>query len=174
MKNVFVARHFVCNMLVTKRNFTFSNKHAPKSNKTFLENKIENGYNFPVMKLLLIVTLFLSFANCHSVVLALDDSHSVALEVEHGVDHITFFHAIDTEENTPTGIFSTDKNQEDHEFHLSTSTGLLQKKLQISVITKDNSRQNDHTAIPTNTFVASTTFEPDIAAVGPPVQVLRI
>ena len=108
--------------------------------------------------------------------LAMDDSHSVTFSNEHGVCHLILFHAHDADKNALTGVSSAESGEESHEFHLSTSAGLPQKKLQFSIIiSKDSSSLNDYTVVPAkNTVAGSTVLELDVGSIDPPLPVLRI
>lgn len=127
------------------------------------------------MKLLLVLILFLSFADCPTVMMTLDNSHSVALANEHGVYHLVFSHVLDSCEKTQSGLFSAGAKEDNHEFCLSTSAAIVHKTLQFSSLTSDVTSQNDHTIVPKTTGnLSENPFEPDIGAFHRPSHVLRI
>jgi hypothetical protein len=126
------------------------------------------------MKLILIAALLISFGNDPAVMLSLDNDHSLEFLSEHGVDHLVLFHRAVDSENVNTYVANPSRH-EHHEVHLSSLTGLIQKRLQTSSLQMEISSAPEHTyalnSVATN---SGGTFEPDVGSAQLPIQVLRI
>ena len=126
------------------------------------------------MKLILFAALLISFGNDPAMMFLLDDDHSLELISEHGVDHLVFFHRAVDSENVVT-CFANPNRHEHHEVHLSSLTGLIQKKLQTSSFQMEISSAPEHIyALKTVATNSASTFEPDVGSVQLSIQVLRI
>jgi hypothetical protein len=124
------------------------------------------------MKFLLVFLLFLSFAECPSLLPILEDSHSIRFENEHGVFHLILFHEAD---ETPLTTISSPLSEENHEFHLSTESALIKKAVETSFPKKQITLANNYSNMAaTSEVLSENLFETDIGTFSPPTLVLRI
>jgi hypothetical protein len=127
------------------------------------------------MKLILIAALLISFGNDPATILSLDEDHSIGLLREHGVDHLVFFHRASDSETCPGTYFTRPTGGNHHEVHLSSSTGLIHKKLHGSSFPTAISPTTDHMhSVKLVSTDSDRTFELDIGEPQSPLQVLRI
>ena len=141
-----------------------------------LENKNESViYYSNVMRALLCLGVFVSLLNCPVILLTLDDSHSVAVINEHGVEHLVFFHAAESDKHAADPLFSAAVNEENHEVHLQNTTGLFRHKLQVSPLAKDLRAASTPVMVQTSsTQGEESPIEPDVGSLHRPVHILRI
>jgi hypothetical protein len=127
------------------------------------------------MKLILIAILLVCFCNDPSIILSLDDDHSIGLLSEHGLERLVFFHRSHDSDTSPGTYLAVWTGEDHHEVHLSSSSGLIQKKLQRSSYPTEISQATHpgYSVKPVSSDSAIT-FEPDIGSADPPFQVLRI
>ncbi|HSE39774.1 MAG TPA: hypothetical protein VLH08_03335 [Acidobacteriota bacterium] len=127
------------------------------------------------MKFLLPFVLFLSFAGCPALLPVIDDDHSVGFANEHGVAHLILFHKQHNSDGSSSNSLTTATNEENHEFHLSTSSALIKKLVQASGITKNIVARNKSPFNPLAIRALSVDlFEVDVGSISPSVKVLRI
>jgi hypothetical protein len=128
-----------------------------------------------VMRALLCLAVFVSLLNCPVILLTLDDSHSVAVINEHGVEHLVFFHSPDADKHAADAMFRAEVNQENHEVHLQDTTGLLRHKVQVSPLAKDLRATSNPLMVQTSsTHGEEAPIEPDVGTLHRPVHILRI
>ena len=140
-----------------------------------LENKNESGYIFILMKALLLPAFLVLLLNCPVVLLTLDESHSVAVVNEHGVEHLVFFHAADSDKHSADAMFRAEVNEENHEVHIQNAAGLLRNKLEVSSLVKNLGATSTSMLAQTSiALTAKAPVEPDVGSLHPPVNVLRI
>ncbi len=127
------------------------------------------------MRFLCVLILFFSFVDAPSLLPVLDDSHTVALQKEHGVWHLIIFRSPDSH-NTSSGTLTSGRvNEDHHEFHLSTSSVLTKKQVTTLFLTQDIPLANGYAILTTlNASPSANIFETDIGAFDPPAPVLRI
>ena len=135
---------------------------------------MESSLHSRLMKLILIAVLLISFGNDPAMILSVDEDHSLELLSEHGVDHLVVFHRAADSENIDTYL-ANPSSHEHHELHLSSLTGLIQKRLQTSSIQMEMSSTPEHMYGLNNVATNSaSTFELDVGSPQLPIQVLRI
>ncbi len=126
------------------------------------------------MRALLFLAVLVSLVNCPVILLTLDDSHSVAVVNEHGVEHLVFFHTADSDKNAAEAMLRAAGNEENHEVHLQNTTGLLRQKLAAQTLIKDCAPASE---APLSTYAQAPSQAPtelDVGALHRPVQILRI
>ena len=125
-------------------------------------------------KFAVLFILFISWVNGPALVLAFDQTHSVSLSNEHGVLHLVFFHAPE-DSHTASPLFSSPVSEENHEFHITASTGLIQKKSHAPAIVSAICEQADYIVKTTATLKwTANLFEADVGLLHSPPTVLRI
>ncbi|MCI0619071.1 hypothetical protein L0244_39375 [bacterium] len=139
-----------------------------------LKNYTKTVIHLKFMKVLLVCLLFLSFAECPSLLSFLEESHSVRFETEHGVFHVILFHSSESEESA-TKILTKADSQENHEFHFSTAYALIKKAVQTPFPMKHIPLANNYLSFTAAPQIPSVNlFESDIGTFSPPLPVLRI